>query len=237
MKSVKELQPEIILEGPHYLVVQKLHGWLTVPSRFQERDERPCLLRELRRIRPTVLPIHRLDEEVSGIVIFAKTEEFQRAANGWFEKRLVKKLYEAWTEGDVPKNPTPTWKNNLLRGKKRAYEHIHGKEAITDAVYRAYWDSPLGRILEWHFSPLTGRNHQLRFQSFLNGFSIIGDTKYGSHFELDGGSGIALRAIELDFSECSDRQKYELPDVIGIPGFNPKDFHLKKNSQAHESVR
>ena len=62
---------KIVFENPRFLVVDKPSGWLSVPGRQGEADPRPCLSRELR-ARGQVFPVHRLDEEVSGLILFAR---------------------------------------------------------------------------------------------------------------------------------------------------------------------
>ena len=205
----------ILFENPHFVAVDKPVGWLTVPGRTGADDPRPCLGRELEsQLKARVYPVHRLDAEVSGLVLFARGPRAHRAANAWFESHTVRKTYEALTEGDatapVP-NETIEWRSNLLRGKKRAYESSHGKPAITRATYIG----PHRGSLLWKLEPLTGRSHQLRVHLASHGFPIVGDTLYGARLALATG-GIALRAVRLDFSACADARTFDLPDRLQV---------------------
>lgn len=210
------MQISAIFENEHFVAVDKPAGTLTVPGRTGASDERLCLSHELAKTGP-VLPIHRLDVEVSGLVLFAKNTRAHREANAWFEARHVHKSYEAWTEGTIPdgSNPGQTfeWQSNILRGKRRAYESPHGKPAITRATWlgsERFHDIPIQR---WQLEPLTGRSHQLRFELSRHGFPILGDTLYGAHVEFIA-HAIALRSIRLDFSGCAGAAKLGLPEVI-----------------------
>lgn len=208
---------KVIFENPRFIAVDKPGGVLTVPGREGENDTRLCLSSQLSCAGGRVWPIHRLDFEVSGLVLFAKDAEAHRAANGWFESRDIKKLYVALTTGAPDPGWTPgaqfEWKSNLLRGKKRAYESPHGKPSVTIATWMGI---ELGQQSKWHLEPLTGRSHQLRYELSHHGFPIVGDKLYGSTLSF-GENVIALRSIRLDFSGCSAAKQYELPEVISLP--------------------
>jgi tRNA pseudouridine32 synthase/23S rRNA pseudouridine746 synthase len=205
-----------VFDNPHFIAVDKPAGVLTVPSRLGAADPRPCAGRELEaELGVRLWPVHRLDLEVSGLVLFAKHPEAHRAVSAWFEGRDVHKHYQALTEPGAAAAPTAelTWRSRLLRGKKRAYESPHGKDAQT----RARCVGRRGEWLLWQLEPLTGRPHQLRVHLVAHGFVIAGDTLYGATRPWSG-PGIALRAVRLDLSRCDGREVFELPDRIEVPG-------------------
>ncbi|MBS1983477.1 MAG: RNA pseudouridine synthase, partial [Bdellovibrionales bacterium] len=127
------------------------------------------------------------------------------------------KYYEALTEGTVPADWQPgqifNWKSRIHRGKKRAFEAPHGKDALT----RATWLRRTEQGLLWRLEPLTGRSHQLRFELTKQGFPILGDQLYGAQTKFDG-EGIALRAVELDFSGLADARALGLPEQLLVEG-------------------
>jgi len=210
-----------IFENNDFLAVDKRSGFLSVPSRLGEADSRPCEMRVWSKALGIRLwAVHRLDEEVSGILLFAKTSEAHRSANTWFEKKEIKKLYEALTEEVHGQEPgiKNLWKSTLLRGKKRAYERSFGKESVTEAILDKPEASCPSNRSQWKLSPLTGRSHQLRFEMSKHGYPICGDSLYGSSIQLNKPETIALRAVELDFSNCQDREKFSLPEKISVPG-------------------
>ncbi|MBS1983183.1 MAG: RNA pseudouridine synthase, partial [Bdellovibrionales bacterium] len=71
---------KIVFENPHFLAADKAPGWLSVPSRLGADDARPCVGRELEKTHGRVWPVHRLDLEVSGLILFARNAEAHRAA-------------------------------------------------------------------------------------------------------------------------------------------------------------
>jgi tRNA pseudouridine32 synthase/23S rRNA pseudouridine746 synthase len=182
------------------LIVDKPVHWLTIPGRLPD-DPRPCLIRELQKSQTQpLLPVHRLDFEVSGLVLFAKSKAVQTRATAAFENRTVTKIYQALTSLGPDTCPQEfIWKFSLVRGKKRSFEAPHGREAMTEARCEAHVEGHFN----WILRPKTGRSHQLRLSLARAGFPILGDSLYGSNQYYEG---IALRAVHLQIDgwfDCS----------------------------------
>ena len=214
----------LVYENSHVVVVDKPAGWLSVPSRIGAKDERFCLGRVLeQQLELRLWPVHRLDAEVSGLLMFAKSAAAHRLLGAGFEHHQIHKTYLAWSTGRLPQDAklgvAQRWQCRLLRGKKRAYLHAAGKESVTMAT-------PLlcesGQTL-WRLCPLTGRPHQLRVELARRDCPIVGDSLYGS--TATWGCGIALRAIELDLADLVGRAELELPLrlSLALPGHEQAD--------------
>lgn len=199
---------KILLETPDAIIVDKPAGWLAVPGR-DPKEARPVLGRELeKQLGLQIFPIHRLDAEVSGVILYGKTAPFHREANALFENKKITKTYQALTpEGAFGASGDLRWESKILRGKKRAYEAPYGKDAITLA--RLEQKIPGG--WEWRLNPITGRAHQLRFELYKRGIPIWGDTLYGSTQQWP--EGIALRALQIEFP-TDFAEKWGLPTQI-----------------------
>lgn len=222
----------VLFENEHFIALDKPAGWLSVVSRDKD-DPRPCLATQLQAKsagQNRIWPCHRLDVEVSGLILFAKNSEAHRAANKWFEDHTIQKIYEALTELPVEResrakleaalNKSVTWRSIIARGKKRAYESAHGKEAITHAELLEI-DGTLSdgtRFWHWHLKPQTGRPHQLRFELFKRQMPVIGDKLYSSNVSFTM-SGIALRSIALSFEKI-DAKAWGLPPMLEAPPFS-----------------
>ena len=220
-----------VFENQHFVVCDKESGVLSVPSRFEKEDERLCLGTHLQKqLGIQIFPIHRLDFEVSGLVMYAKNAEAHRNGNEWFEGKLLQKTYGAMTSqqdfSHIPQNvansrkrielqvgQTFEWSSKILRGKRRAYESPSGKPSLTLAKFLRETQN---QFLLWELQPITGRSHQLRFDLSRHGFPIVGDKLYGSQI-LWGAESIALRAYELNFSRIKDLNRWGLPDKIEVP--------------------
>lgn len=208
-----------MFENEHFLIVEKRCGYLSVPSRLRDAETRPCELQFWKKEKGMRLwAIHRLDEEVSGVLMFAKNSDSHRIANNWFEKKQIQKTYEALTEPaglKFPVSSVQVWKSRLLRGKKRAYEREFGKESLTQATHLKEVQFH-EKFSLWELHPITGRSHQLRFELAKHGFPVLGDELYGSKSKLKIPNAIALRAVKLELRGCPEREKLGLPEILEV---------------------
>ncbi len=224
---------DIIFQNENFVVCNKPGGVLSVPSR-DRHDPRGCLGIELQRhLNQSVLPVHRLDLEVSGLIVFALNPKAHKKSQDWFEKKTISKLYIAttseqnfshWPEQintirdtlDMNDNKVLIWKTQIQRGKKRSFESTHGEWAETKAQIQTVKD---GHV-HWHLYPLTGKPHQLRLELSRRGFPVHGDQLYGSKVKTPDQAGISLKAVRLDLTYVPDRlglpQQINLKDEINI---------------------
>lgn len=209
----------IVFENPHVCIVNKPPGYLSVPGRFKE-DKRPCLGRLLEvQLNTRLWPVHRLDFEVSGIIIFAKNPQSHKKISDAFANQKIKKTYSAISQGEVQMAQNQgEWRCHILRGKKRSYEKPWGDLAITQ--YQLIEKE--NNFNRWLLFPLTGRPHQLRYELFRHGSPILGDQLYGSTYEFGKENEIALRAIKIELPPdiC---QNCDLPSQV----FQVSDFEKK----------
>jgi tRNA pseudouridine32 synthase/23S rRNA pseudouridine746 synthase len=201
----------IVFVNSLLVVVDKPAGWLSVPSRLGAADGRPCVGIQLQaQLGCRLWPTHRLDEEVAGLLLFARSADAHRLLCGGFEAQLIHKTYRAECTGaapaDAPLGHLQRWTTTLLRGKKRAYVHPAGKPAVTDVRLLR---SDGGR-LHFELKPRTGRPHQLRVELARRGCPIVGDALYGSVAAWPAG-GIALRAVRLAFDD------FPAAATLGLP--------------------
>ncbi len=199
----------IVFQNTHVVIVDKPAQWLSIPGR-DPKDDRPVLAQVLeQQFKTKIFPIHRLDAEVSGLIMYGLSSEFHRDANLLFEKKLIKKTYQAISSTcTIAVGEKMIWKAQILRGKKRTYESPHGKESITEAQIIQKKES----LCEWLLNPVTGRSHQLRFELSHRGFPIVGDTLYGSQVVWTE-PGIALRALRIDVP-ADFASRWSLPETI-----------------------
>ena len=168
-------QPRLIHHDDQILVVEKPAGLLSVPGRGEDRAD--CLINRLRGAFPTVLLVHRLDMDTSGIMVFGLTPHAQKHLGQQFERRQVKKAYVArlWgrlegKEGRVDLPLIVDWPNR----PRQKVDHAEGRPAQTDwRVIRACDAETRVRLY-----PLTGRSHQLRVHMASLGHPILGDPLY-----------------------------------------------------------
>ena len=183
---------QVIYEDDYLMVVNKPAGLLSVPGKSDEPSVESFLQAKA---------VHRLDQDTSGLLVLAKTQEVYKTLQAYFQRRDILKRYEAVVkpsdishqmsdEGmiSLPLLPDPY-------DRPRQMVNIeHGKVAITRYVVREQRAD--GTCLV-DFYPLTGRTHQLRVHAAhpdgLNA-PIVGDRLYGSPAER-----LMLHAAEITF--------------------------------------
>lgn len=180
--SPPEDPPRIIHADHQILLVDKPSGLLSVPGRGEDKAD--CLINRLRGAFPTVLLVHRLDLDTSGVMVFALTPEAQRNLSRQFEERRTKKTYVARLAGrleprtgrvDLPL--MVDWPNR----PRQKVDHDQGRPAQTDwRVVR--WTDDETRV---RLYPLTGRSHQLRVHMAAMGHPILGDPLYAAGASAD----------------------------------------------------
>ena len=173
--------------------MDKPTGLLCVPGRGPDKQD--CLLRRVQERFPEALMVHRLDMDTSGLVLFARTAEVQRALGRLFEQREVAKTYIALVEGVVGEDAGviefPLRKDMAQRLPPRhLVDCVRGKWAVTEwKVLERGADTTRLALF-----PRTGRSHQLRVHLRAIGFPIVGDPIYGTP-----GPRLMLHAEELAF--------------------------------------
>ncbi len=142
--------------------------------------------------------IHRLDEDTTGVIVFAKSERVHAKIADQFQKRRVRKIYLAVVWGKPPmkegKISSPIGRSPFDR-KLMAVTPLDSRDSITKfKVLRSYgFASILKVLLE------TGRTHQIRVHLSHLGYPVIGDVDYG------GRDKRILRRIGLDYTCVFDK--------------------------------
>lgn len=120
--------------------------------------------------------VHRLDKEVSGVILFAKNSKTHKYLNDQFAKRTVKKYYIALVHGVVEKDEGVINKPIREFGSGRmGIDEKKGKQSST--AYKVLKRFNNYTLLE--LNPSTGRRHQLRVHLYFIGHPIVGDLRYG----------------------------------------------------------
>ena len=194
------LQLKILYHDKSIVIVNKPGGLLSVPGRG--KDKQDCAAGRLKSIFPDMIAqpaVHRLDMYTSGLMVFARTAEAHQLLSMQFEKREVKKHYQALLDGVIEAERGEIHLSFRLDPNNRPlqiYDAEHGKPGIT--IWKKLGTQDGNSRLE--FTPLTGRTHQLRIHSAHSlglGTPIIGDSLYGTGKD---GDQMMLHATSLQFS-------------------------------------
>jgi tRNA pseudouridine32 synthase/23S rRNA pseudouridine746 synthase len=186
----------LLHEDTWIIVANKPAGLLSVPGRTSDRQD--SLLTRLRDRFPhdPLFPVHRLDQDTSGILLFARDLDTYRRLTRQFQERRVYKGYEAILAGPVIPDEgvidLPLWGDPGDRPYQKV-NHQLGKPSVTK--FRVL--SRKATYTRVEFLPLTGRTHQLRVHAAEGlGAPIVGDRLYGKG---ERGDRLCLHARELHF--------------------------------------
>ncbi|MFA9215748.1 MAG: pseudouridine synthase [Sphingomonadaceae bacterium] len=166
---------QILFQDEHLVVVDKPHFLPMTPGgRFVQQTLLVRLKQQLGNADLT--PIHRLDRETAGVVIFSAQVASRGAYQSLFQQRAVIKEYEALAP-PLPERSFPlTYRSRMVEGDKfflmKEAEGEPNSETLIDVIEQRA-DATLYRL-----QPHTGRQHQLRLHLAALGIPILNDTFY-----------------------------------------------------------
>ena len=178
------------------LVLNKPSGLLSVPGKTEDLAD--CLEARANAAFPGARPVHRLDKDTSGLIVFARTPEALAHIGLQFEKRRTDKAYQALVWGQPAMDSGHVDQPLIADWPNRPKQHIsaqHGRPAQTE--WRVLDRSDPVRV--W-LHPLTGRTHQLRVHMAFLGHPILGDNLYAHADALNASSRLCLHACMLRFT-------------------------------------
>jgi len=206
-------QLDILYRDRDLIAINKPAGLLSVGAQKNKEPHALGILRDQlsRRNNPIRLwPVHRIDRDTSGVLLFATSGEMREAVmKGW---KTAEKTYLAIVEG-CPK-PAEGTIDQPLRLDPVIYQmhigpHPEAKRAVTHfTTERSVGQRTLLRvILE------TGRQHQIRAHLAWLGHAVVGDQRYGTD-----GPRMGLHALRLSINKPGTNK----PLVFETPA--PADF-------------
>lgn len=183
-KEIKSL--EILYQDKDLIAIYKPAGLLSVSSATENKNHALSILRtQLAKGKHDfkIWPVHRLDRETSGILLFATSKEMREAVMATWGK--AQKTYLVIVEG-TPKKTKDTI-NQPLRLDEKLYRMHVGKHPLAKSAITHYQlkESKEERsLLEVRIE--TGRQHQIRVHLAWLGHSVVGDERYGKKGDLMG---------------------------------------------------
>lgn len=175
-------------------------------------------------------PLHRLDRRTSGVLVFS----WSLTGAQWFSRKIaehtVKKIYIGIAQGRM--NKSEKWEDFITKKQNSAVRPMEfhtvsvsrsaassfEKQAVTYAAPLRHGFFRGASVTLVRYVIETGRTHQIRSQSALHGFPLLGDTAYGGT-EISGAQNLFLHAYSLEIPE---ENPLGLPPVITAP--IPKPF-------------
>ena len=177
------------------------------PVGLDSEHELPAALKET--LSGEIFPIHRLDKNVGGVMVYARTKSAAAALSKAVQEGTMVKEYVALVHGTPPENGD--WTDLLFKDSTKNKVFVVKKERrgvkkarLEFQTLRSGEDSLVRVRLH------TGRSHQIRVQFSSRGFPLVGDHKYGAR---DASTAPMLFSCCLTFPHKGQTVKFEkLPE-------------------------
>ena len=207
----------ILYEDTQILVCVKPAGVATQSKRIGSPDMVSILKNHISKTsgksgEPYLAVIHRLDQPVSGILVFGKTPAAAKELNHQLTTSGFGKHYYALVAG-TPEQPSADLENYLVKDTRTNTSRICQKGTADAKIAKLHYDlvdttffadiasAIPGKTSQLRIKLDTGRHHQIRVQLSGMGCPIIGDTKYnpGTPKLPTGRTPLCLCAYQLEF--------------------------------------
>ncbi len=174
-------------------------------------------------------PTSRLDREVSGVVLFAKTDDGRRLLASLREEGHYRRRYLGIGSSSAALADEGTFREAIGRSEKPRERRVEGKDAVAaETHYRVIARIPVlgakngggASALLFAFQPITGRTHQIRLHASHAGAPLLGDSTYGGMKTITSSVGrvasisrVALHAARVQLQ----MEKVTIEIVAAVP--------------------
>ncbi len=164
----------VLYEDDDIVAVDKPAGLASIPERDRVKESVLSMLEK--QLKRKLFIVHRLDKEVSGVMLFAKNAGMHKYLNEAFFNRNVHKTYRALVRGIMKEGKGEIDRPIRQFGSGRmGVDEEKGKQSLTKYEVIKRFDE---RTLI-HAYPVTGRRHQIRVHLYHIGHPVAGDMLYG----------------------------------------------------------
>jgi len=203
-EPVIPFEASVLYQDEHLLVADKPHFLPVTPTgRFVQQTLLVRLKRQLGI--ETLSPIHRIDRETAGLVLFSVRPQDRGAYQALFRDKVVEKSYEAIAPLR-PDLPLPSVHVSRIEPDEQFFRQREVPGAPNSETHLALLETR-GDLARYRLSPVTGRTHQLRVHMHALGRPIVGDLFYPEvvhgpgHTDEDYSRPLKLLARSIAFTD------------------------------------
>lgn len=201
----------VIYQDEHLVVADKPHFLPVVPSGNYLNETLLLRLRQKLGL-AALVPIHRIDRDTAGLVLFSVQPASRAAYSALFAERQVKKTYEAIAPWRGELNFPMTRKSRMVEAGHFMLQHEVSGEA--NSITHIDVLEVHGDLARYALSPVTGKRHQLRVHMAALGLPIVGDGLYPTltpegQVDYDRPLQLLARSIEFVDPVSGQRRHFE----------------------------
>ncbi|WP_114972051.1 RluA family pseudouridine synthase [Rhodoferax ferrireducens] len=207
----------IVVDKPHFLPVMPSGGYLTETVLVRLKQKLGI---------DTLVPVHRIDRDTAGLVMFSVQPETRAAYHALFSQRSVKKTYEAIAPWRADLKFPLTRESRIVEAGHFMLQHeVDGPpNAVTEMdVLEVH-----GALARYALSPVTGKRHQLRVHMAALGLPILGDGLYPTltpEGQIDYAQPLQLLARSIEFVDPVNGQERRFESRRVLQAMAPEGCH------------
>ena len=204
-------EEQLLFRDEHLVVVDKPHFLPMTPGgRFLQQTLLVRLKDKLGL--PQLTPIHRLDRETAGVVIFSHCERTRGTYQSMFQKRSVEKTYEALAPAMTGRTFPFVYRSRMVEAQE--FFRMREEEGEPNSETRVDVIGARAGAVHYRLQPHTGRKHQLRVHMNALGAPIINDGFYPDALPDKGDDfsrplQLLARSIEFDDPLTGARRRFD----------------------------
>ena len=184
---------EVLFEDREVIVCIKERGLLS-----EEHETKPNMVTVLKELtKGDIFPVHRLDKDVAGVMVYAKTKSAAAELSKQAGDRTMEKTYLALVHGKIQEK-SGTMEDLLYfdKSKNKSFTVKKERRGVKKALlsYSVLDENEESSLVEVQL--MTGRTHQIRVQFASRKMPLYGDRRYGAK---DDSKIIALWSKEVSF--------------------------------------
>lgn len=183
---------EILFEDKDVIVAIKERGLLS------EENSKPNMVTLLKEYtKGEIFPVHRLDKDVGGVMVYAKTKKAASELSKQAGDRTMEKTYLAVLHG-APEGKSGILEDLLFfdKGKNKSFTVKKERKGVKKALLSYNVLNEKAELSLVEVKLMTGRTHQIRVQFASRKMPLVGDRRYGAK---DDSKIIALWSKEISF--------------------------------------